>query len=367
VTSKTTVTYPRDERGYQLWADLITAIRVYGAGIELALLAALSSFTFGRDELCDLRVDSKFVARMQARIDRIPTSLRQSLRVTDISSGKNDIVPNGEVAEREFVMGAGEWFDIGKARFFAMNEEMRTVRSQLMDVLGIGQHEAIDDLLITAVKDSSRHVLLTGEQGCDQARLGHAIHQVSHRRHKGFLDIGESIKLDSELRQKLLDARGGTLLVTLFHKGMLDQRLVQAMVEPEADLRLIICALSPGKIAASVPAETLQHAKLIKIPPLRERSAEIPQLFDKWFVNRRSTLRFAALRPELQQKIAAYLWPANLQEARGDADRLVTLSYYPTRYQAIKDSGITDSTLRRWEKRLGTAIKFPITAPKANK
>ncbi len=327
------------------------------------MLATEPSFTFGRADTCELRVDHKHVARFQARIDRI-ASARASLRVVDISNSKNDIVPNGEVAESEFVMGAGDWFQIGESRYYAMNDEMRSARSVVMDVLGIGQHDAIDDLLIAAVKDSSRHMLLVGEPGCDQERLGRVIHQISHRRHRRFHPIGKDPKLDSVMRQTLADTCHGTLLIPLYQRGKIDQRFVAAAIRPEAGLRLIVCALSPAKIESSFPAEVLQHAKQIRIPPLRERASELPQLLDKWLVARRSSLRFAALRPELQQSLTAHTWPENLQELRETADRLAELAHYRSGYQVAKNSSVPNTSLRRWAKRLGLALKFPLVPDK---
>ena len=149
-----TPTYPRDRRGYQTGPDLITALGVFGKGKELPMLSTRDSFSFGRLQSCDLCVeDETHVSALHAQIDRLQESARASLKVTDVSSGKNDIVFLSEIAEKEFTMGAGDWFDIGDTRFFALNEQMRLARPTAMDVLGLRQHVAIDDLLITAVRD----------------------------------------------------------------------------------------------------------------------------------------------------------------------------------------------------------------------
>jgi len=196
--SKTTVTYPSDRRGYQSGADLVTALGVFGKGIARPMLAGQDSFTLGRGDGCDLQVDDKYLASVNARIDRIVNS-RASLHVTNVSSGKNDIVYNGEIAESGFEMGAGDWFEIGDLRYYALNEEMRLARPRVMEALGVRQHDAIDDLLIASVRDSARHVLLRGEPGSDQESLGRVIHQVSHRRHNRFYPLPERAKLDSTI------------------------------------------------------------------------------------------------------------------------------------------------------------------------
>jgi len=104
--SNCTLTYPRDQRGYQSGPDLVTALGVFGRGVALAMLAGQDSFTLGRAEHCDLRVDNKYAAHVNARIERIVNS-RASLRITNVSSGKNDIVYNSEIAESGFEMGQG--------------------------------------------------------------------------------------------------------------------------------------------------------------------------------------------------------------------------------------------------------------------
>jgi hypothetical protein len=293
--SNHTKTYPRDRRRYQSGPDMVTAIGVFGKSVTLPMLAGQDSFTFGHADRCDLRTDEPYLAPVHARIDRIANS-RARIRVTNVSSGKNDIVYNGEVAELEFEIGAGEWFEIGDSRYYALNEEMRLSRPTVMEVLGGRQHEAIDDLLVAAVRESGRHILLLGENGCEQESLGRVIHQVSHRRHNRFFPLPERAKLDAATRDDLSDACNGSVLVHLHQKGKLDERLVAALVAPEAKLRLIICVRSPDKAEASFSTNLVSDAKKIRIPPLRERVAEIPELLDRWFIARRSPLRFAALR-----------------------------------------------------------------------
>jgi len=323
------------------------------------MMLSKPAFTFGREELCDLHVDNEFAARLQARLERERTYARQSLRVTDISSGRNDLVFE-KVACKEFCMGAGDGFDINKVHYFAMTEQMQEARSELAEVLGMGQYKVIDDFIISAVKDPLHHVLLLGEPGCDQTRLAQMIHFISHRRQRPFLALPKEPQLDSALRQALLNAASGTVLVPLFQRGALEKDLVDEVLTPQLDLRLVICASTPGKIPASFPPEALQKAHVVRLPPLRERTTELPPLLDTMFVARRSALRFAHLRPELRQGLMEYDWPANLHELRKNADRFVLLAPFESRQQAIEHSGLSDGSLRRWAKRLNLLLKFPI-------
>jgi hypothetical protein len=356
--------YPLDRRGYQSFPDLITALGVVGTGIALPLLVAQSSFTLGRSGLCDLRVDAKYLASRHAQLDRLLLSSRAGLRITNVSSGKNDIVYNG-VAESEFSIGAGDWFEIGESRYYALNEEMRLARPIVMEVLGIRRFKAIDDLLISAVRDSARHVLLLGEPGCDQERLGRIIHQVSHRRHKLFYAMPERPKLNRDDHQALRDTCNGTVFVPLHQRGKLDDRLVAALVHPDARLRLIICAPSVEKIEASFPIHVVNEAKQIMIPPLRDRTSEIGELLDQWFSARRSLLRFSAFRDELRSSLVAYAWPGNLGELREAADILVHLSHCHSARQAGRDSQFSRGELRGWAKKLNLKLQLPLVPSKA--
>ena len=368
---RTTETYPRDRRRYQSGVDPITALGILGTDLVLPMLAAQLEFTLGRAATCDLRVDSKhlasrYLASFHARIERIPVSSQATIRVIDVSSGKNDIVYN-EVASKEFAIGAGDWFQIGETRYYALNEEMRLAWPKVMQILGIRHVAAISDLLVAAVRDSARHMLLLGEPGCDQERLARLIHRVSHRRHNQFHALPEQPKLTSTRHQDIQDTCSGTMLVHLYHKGKLHQRIVEMLLAPAADLRLIICARSPDKADASFPSDLLHDAKQIKIPSLRQRKSEIPELLDQWFIARHSLLRYSALRDELRAGIMAYTWPENLRELRDLASMLCRLASCRSVRKAMAECQVSRGELRSWEKKFNTTLQFPLVASEATK
>lgn len=360
---KTTETYPRELRRYQSGSDPIAALGVVGTGIALPMLAVQDSFTLGRAATCDLSVDQRYLASVHARIERIVSS-SASVRVTNVSNGKNDIVHNGAIAALSFTMGAGEWFAIGDSRYYALNEEMRLKRITVMERLGIRQYRTVDEFLIAAVKDSARPILLLGEPGCDQERLGRVIHQISHRRHNTFDVLPDRARLDSATRETIFEARSGTVLVHLHHRGKLDARLVEALARQDADLRLIVCARSLDKVEASFPASLVSDAKKIMLPPLRERASEIPELLDRWFITRHAPLRFAALRKGLRDTILSYTWPENFQELAKTAEYLVQLARCRSGRQAIKDSLVTRAELRSWTTKLQLKLEFPLVPDK---
>jgi transcriptional regulator with AAA-type ATPase domain len=152
----------------------------------------------------------------------------------------------------------------------------------------------------------------------------------------------------------------------MHQKGKLDARLVAVLVDPDARLRLVLCARSLDKAEASFPAAVINDAKKIKIPPLRERAAEIPELMDQWFIGRRSQLRFHALREELRATLQTHAWPENLAELREAVDNLAKLAHYRSGRQAERESQLTRGELRGWTRRLKLKLTFPLLSDKNN-
>lgn len=331
------------------------------------MLATEVAFTFGRASTCDLQVpdDRKHIAAVHIQFDRLINSLRASLKGTDVSSRKNDVVIMGEVAEREWEMGAGDWFQIGDSRFFAMNDEMRHGRRRALEILGVRQHDVVDDLLVSAVKDSRRHILLIGEPGSDQDRLARIIHHCSHRRHNRYEVLAAHPRLDPKTRQQIADASHGTVLVQMHGRGKLEPRLVTALLDPLMSLRLVLCAKSPDKAEASFPGLLVSEAKRINIPALRSRVADVPELLNQWLIARRSKVRFALLRAELREGIRGYTWPGNIEELRETADILAELAHFKSARQAAS-ARLTRGQLRGWGRKLGVTLKLPIIPDSEN-
>jgi hypothetical protein len=360
-TNETTETFPLERRRYQMGQDLITALGIVGTGICFPMLEAQQSFTLGCAEMCSLRANQKYLAPMHVRLERVYNS-EGGIRVSNISSGKNDLVFKGEIAKPSFVMDAGDSFQIGDSEYFALSDDMQLVRPTVMEILGI-RHDLIDELLIAAVNDSSRHILVIGEPGCDHERLGRAIHRVSHRRHNRFNPVSKAPQLDSITRQAIRDTRSGTLLVPLYQKGKLDQRFVAMLADKAMKLRLIICGPSRAKIEASFPGIVTNRATEVRISPLRGRRAEVSALLDQWFVEAASNLRYATLPLDVRASLEAYGWPKNLQELRETADYFMGLAPYRSMRQAIKGSHLTKTELRSWFRRLGISFKLPLIPP----
>ncbi|HEX4417535.1 MAG TPA: hypothetical protein VH165_06530 [Kofleriaceae bacterium] len=359
VPLETTETYSQRRRLYHNGPDRVTALRIYGVDIELALVLGRPVYLIGRDpERCDLRVPCKHIAAVNARIERILES--DSLRVTDVSDGKNQIVFR-RVAAQLFCIVAGDSFSIGETTFIAINEEMQLERPLLSEIFGAQQYRAIDDLLRVAIDPNEGHIVLVGEPGCGQSALAGAIHQISRRRQSRKEEVEPATRAGSADRQKIRSAMGGTLTIHLPLNGKFDPEFIAAATSSDAGVRLIVCAHSLRKAQASFPAGRLRNVTEIGLTALRHRREEIPGLLDKWFAEKGSRIRFGMLKKQVQDKLLSYSWGDNLDELRASAVHLEHLSHYSSERQATKDTNITRKASRYWRGKIGLSV--PIMQP----
>jgi hypothetical protein len=326
--------------------DLVTALRIHGSPIELPLLAGQQVITLGRKG--DLRVDHRYLASVQLRFERVGAYLRAE----NVSADKKTPLFVGRHEVNDCYLKPGDKFRIADTGYYALNDEMRLARRSVAEILGETKDAVVDECLITAVAESDRHVVLLGSEGAEQERLGRAMHWASTRRRSQFLAVPPTNKLGGADLQAIEDARDGTLLIWLPMKGRFDPAFVAQAVSPDAGVRLIICAHAPGKVHKSFPAEVSEDAKRITIEPISARKDEIPVLLDRWFIDRRSSLRFRALAPRVQDKLLSYRWPKNLQELNAAAKHLIMLTYYKSEREAERDNTVTRAASRAWRGRL---------------
>lgn len=329
------------QEGVFTGVDLITALRIRGTEPEAVMLAGKSKFSLGTSPECDICAERRHVSFSHALLER----RGDRIRVTDLES-KNGIVFQGRQA-KQFDIGPGDRFSIDETVFYALNDEMRLNRPVLSEILGAQRMEAIDDLLMEAVRGS--HVFLRAEPGCDQERLARAIHRMSLRRRHHFA-IAQPGAVDSPpVPQLVTHARNGTLLVRLDATGArLDPEFVEVLVSPAANVRIILCAQSLKEAIDSVTEKLASSAYRVEIPPVRERSGEIASFLERWFMDRQSRLRFSDFTDENQAALRAYRWPENLEELRKAADLLIQLAPYVSERTAATEVHIPRSNVKRW-------------------
>lgn len=202
-------------------------------------------------------------------------------------------------------------------------------------------------------------VLLRGEEGLGKADLAQAIHNASGRRDKAFIAIncqaiphvsmtaeflGSDADSDNPFPSKFELANGGTLFLdhieylttevqaALLHllKTGLVNRLDHTVVP--VDIRII--ATTGSELDQHVEEKRFGRQLMyelqafdIEIPPLRERSEDIPTLVSRYLkFLRGNTGTNVSLNDEAMAQLKQYRWPGNNRELRSALERALSFS-----------------------------------------
>ena len=247
--------------------------------------------------------------------------------------------------------------------------ENRALREQLagadrLECRIIGHSPAIQRLRarIVDLADTDVDVLLLGETGAGKEVAARGLHDFGHRRDNHFVALNcgalpESM-IESELFGhepgaftgalgqrigKLEHANGGTLFLDEIESMPLavQVRLLRALQERTIERlggnKLITLDI---RVIAATKTDLLHLVKQgrfredlyyrlnvisIAIPPLRERSQDIPLLFSHFIDQAAVRLRRARITPDtlLLSRLLAHPWPGNVRELRNVAERTV--------------------------------------------
>ena len=198
-------------------------------------------------------------------------------------------------------------------------------------------------------------VLITGEIGTGKELVARAIHKLSHRSSRAFVRANCAAIPRERIASELLGclkgswsqatqprpgrfqlAEGGTI----FLEGIADLSaqaqvsLLRVLQEIESDpspkVRLI--AATDRDLPAATANGTFRRDLFdrlnriaIKIPPLRERKADIPMLA-RYFLNRyagQAGKRLPSLTRPAMDLLQSYPWPGNMRELQRVIERLV--------------------------------------------
>ena len=250
-------------------------------------------------------------------------------------------------------------------------EEVRTLRSALDQRYGfegiVGHSKGFLRVLDQAVRVSQRDatVLIQGETGTGKELVARAIHNNSRRNHRPFVPINCSAipqdLVESELfgytrgaftgavankSGRIESADGGTLFLDEIGDLPLEAqvKLLRVLQEGEhpklgsstlvrVDVRVI--AATHRNLSAMVEDGTFRedlYYRLavvpLRIPPLRERREDIPELIDALFerAKERHDLPDVRLSPAVHQRLISYRWPGNVRQLENVLERLLVLS-----------------------------------------
>lgn len=236
-------------------------------------------------------------------------------------------------------------------------------RGSLGNIIGRSARMQAVYQMIETVAEVQSTILVTGESGTGKELVARAIHDLSPRAEKPFISINcgafTETLLESELFGYVKGAFTGAAanrkgLFEAAHRGtiFLDEigemspamqvkllrvlqerkvRPVGAHEELETDTRVI--AATNRDLSAMVRDGGFREDLFyrvsvipIELPPLRERSEDIPELAEH-FVNKfcRQTGRTLSISEKTLSLLEAYAWPGNVRELEHTIERAVAL------------------------------------------
>jgi two-component system, NtrC family, response regulator len=250
-------------------------------------------------------------------------------------------------------------------------QEVQVLRSALDRKYGfeeiIGSSEVLLASLDVAARMASTDatVLISGETGTGKELVAKAIHVRSNRRNRPFMAINCGAipreLLESELfghlkgsftgalthkKGKVEMADGGTILLDEIGEMPLDLqvRILRLIQEREIEK---IGATAPTKVDVRIIAATHRNLSTmvkqgafredlyyrllvvpIRLPPLRERTGDIEELVQHFFVRSRAKHNRPdlAMNPKLLRYFLEYSWPGNVRELENAVERMILLS-----------------------------------------
>ncbi|MDP1631209.1 MAG: sigma-54 dependent transcriptional regulator [Caulobacter sp.] len=252
-----------------------------------------------------------------------------------------------------------------KRRLVLDNRRLIAGASQIdADLTLIGDTPVMDRLRanIRHIAEADVDVLVEGETGVGKELVAQALHRWSRRRHHPFVAVScaalpetmieselfghETGAFSGALRRRvgrIESADRGTLFLdeveslAMAAQGrmlrVLEERLINPMGSSEAravDIRVVAASSTDlGALAdqGQFRADLFYRLNVlrIRVPPLRERRADIPLLFGHF--QAQAAARFRRDPPPLtdrvRQRLLEYDWPGNVRELGHFAERLV--------------------------------------------
>jgi len=310
--------------------DLLKAAKVVDPAIEVVVMTAYGTVETAVEAMKEGAYD--FVAKPLKRLE-LTTVLEKALEKRSL------LLENKRLREQLAEVGQG-------------------------DIIGNGQvmRTLLDEVEQVAPSDAT--VLLSGESGTGKGRLARAIHRMSARSERRLVTVNcaaipESL-LESELfgyergaftgatgrKEGRFDlARGGTLFLDEITemKPAIQVRLLRVLQDGEyervggtetliADCRVIAATnrdIEEEVASGGFRADLYYRLNVvpIRVPPLRERSDDIPLLAQHFLVRfvRKNRKELAGITPEAIDALCGWKWPGNVRELENAIERAVVL------------------------------------------
>jgi DNA-binding NtrC family response regulator len=249
--------------------------------------------------------------------------------------------------------------------------ENRQLKQQLDDKFGIaniiGRDYKMAKMfdLIESVADTRTTVLILGENGTGKTITARAVHQLSDRRDKPFIEVACGALPDSLLESELfghvqgaftgathnkvgkfLQANGGTIFLDEVGTASpsLQVKLLRVLQDREfepvggnqthkVDVRLILATnedLEERVKRGGFRQDLYYRINVITVtqPPLRERLGDIPLLVEHYVThfNEQTGKQVRGFADDAMQLLQQYRWPGNVRELVNVVERAVVLA-----------------------------------------
>jgi len=234
----------------------------------------------------------------------------------------------------------------------------------------VGSSPALRQLIerIERVGPTNSRILITGENGTGKELVARAVHRLSPRQEKPFVEVNcaaiPSELIESELfghvkgsftgafsdrSGKFEQADGGTLFLdeigdmSAAAQAKVLRALQEGVVTPIGSTRSIrvdvrVIAATNKRLEDEIAAGRFREDLLyrlnvvpIEVPPLRARREDVPQLVQH-FVDQLATtpgLMKRSFSPGALDRLKRHTWPGNVRELRNTVERLLILAAGP--------------------------------------
>ena len=249
-------------------------------------------------------------------------------------------------------------------------EENKSLKEQLNQRFGVknivGRDYKMQRMfdLIESVADTRTTVLVLGESGTGKTMTARAIHQLSERRNKPFVEVSCGALPDSLLESELfghltgaftgatsdkagkfLQADGGTIFLDEIATASpgLQVKLLRVLQDREfeavggeethkVDIRLILATnvdLEEAVRKGEFREDLFYRINVITVtqPPLRERISDIPLLVEHYIsqFNEQTGKQIREFDDQAMRLLQQYHWPGNVRELVNVVERAVVL------------------------------------------
>lgn len=289
-------------------------------------------------------------------------------------------------------------------------EENKKLKAQLTQRYGLSSIVGKDYKmlrmfeLIESVADTRTTVLILGESGTGKTMTARAIHQLSNRADRPFVEVAcgalPDTLLESELFGhvagaftgashdkigKFLQADGGTLFLDEIATAspQLQVKLLRVLQDREfepvggnttykVDVRLVLatnCDLEEAVARGEFREDLYYRINVITLtqPPLRERIGDIPLLVDHYLrvFTEQTGRKIHEIDDMVIQAMQQYSWPGNVRELVNVIERAVVLSRDGRLTTAdLPEKLFTHQEHRKVEASLsGASLKAALTQP----